>query len=183
MNLVNIATEFGLILERQAKKFDIEQFALYGSFARKEKNTRDIDIILIHHNPAFDSFDKLIKSANNNLETNLEAFSLFQEQLIKHGHAPFPDLSKIPMIRQALEEKTLGVTYLDSKFFSDPIYQEEIIARNNDKEFFLNIFNDALLWNQETSRFDIPITREYIIPENVHRIIRAYQERETVEKI
>lgn len=159
MDFDKISKDFATYVQDRAFIYGITDLALYGSVARKSSKPNDIDFLLVHQNPAFESIEKSKHSTKE--FPLLRQFRILNEELKTFGYPSLDDLLEINSCKEAIISGKLRVVYLRNDFFKDEDYAKEVILRNEDPLFFENVFRDALLWDSKTNAFSLPFLNKY----------------------
>lgn len=167
---IDVAKDFAKMVY-PIKELKIKDLLLYGSTSRREKNPRDLDLLIIHSNPTIDKF--LIKSKDKKIN-DLQKLSIINGLL-----GPKINLEKKfknTEILKLINQNLLNINYLNSKFFKDVEYQNwwnginkkfhdpNIKKGGRTSESFLkHIFEQGKLWNQKTKEYDLSYNKKYLL--------------------
>jgi len=171
IKLIEIAEEFGRIIWPIKKDLQVNDLILYGSLAYEAKKPKDVDIMVIHHNPILDKLEIMIKE--NKFITDQEVFS-FLTKSIKNFN--LRDIIRETSIEEAIKKGKFHTVYINSTFFYDPEYQKKWrimhSAKNKDinktkkwgnERFEETALRFGLLWNPQTKKYDLPANLKYKI--------------------
>lgn len=159
MNHKIVSKEFGKYCHSNSSVYDILDIVLFGSVAKDSSNPKDVDIMLIHNNPAFEKVQRM--HGNDGCMNDIQRFELLDEILQKYNYPSVKNIMGNEIIREAISRNLLNLRYLHKNFFHDNNYFSDEILKNFDQNFFNNIFEYALLWNPSTENYDIPIKTKY----------------------
>lgn len=166
MDLKITAIKFASYVHKYKLPGHIDEIVLYGSLAKGATDPNDIDILLLHHNPILEEIQRL--RGNDNCKNDYERYGLVSRKLKEKGYPSIDGLLEIPECNEAIGKGLLNVIYLHLLFFRDLEYRKMAINSNNDPNFFSNIFNSGLLWNDEKKEFDTPIANKYQLPNQIN---------------
>jgi predicted nucleotidyltransferase len=165
MELIKIAEKFGKCIHENKMKFDVDDCFLYGSLAKQNgQQPKDIDIMILHHNPVLEIVRKM--RGKDNYNNPMERFGAISEKLSNNGYCSLDFLIKTSECYDALKQGLFDITYLHLDFLIDSKYREMFSAENKDPKFAEDIFSYGLAWNPKTEKFDTPVLRRYFLPEN-----------------
>lgn len=161
---ISAAEELGERLSKSKEKLCIEDIMLFGSTVRGEENPRDLDMLMIHSSPELERFQ--IEYQDREVKDTEKLIALVQ---MLHGKV---DLFKVLAGTKAMsliEQGLFNLGYMGTEFFTSPRYRGQWNARNRkihgfDDEvinFASNIFNEGMLFNWETGRYDTPAKEKY----------------------
>lgn len=173
MDLYKAVNEFAKYMHPKLNTFDCDDLVLFGSLARNSKTPNDIDLMIIHHNPALDKLEeaRLEKKING----DYHGFVYANELLKTHGYPSIEGIALIPSCREALHNGVLGLTYLNNKFFTDENYKNLMTSKSTDPNFYHNVFKTGFLWNPASQKFNIRATEKYPLPEMVEEKQSVYR--------
>ncbi len=159
MNHKIVSREVGKYCHSNSSVYDILDTVLFGSVAKNSSNPKDVDIMLIHNNPAFEKVQKMHDS--DGCKDDIQRFELLDKILQEHNYPSVKNIMGNEVIRGAISKNLLNLRYLHKNFFHDKNYFSDEISKNFDPNFFNDIFEHALLWNPSTENYDTPIKTKY----------------------
>tara|TARA_Y100000310_G_scaffold129828_1_gene128990 strand:+ start:2516 stop:3067 length:552 start_codon:yes stop_codon:yes gene_type:complete len=164
MDMGKLAVEFAKETLPYWENLRIKDVALFGSLARKIKGSfsrepGDADTLLFHSsNPFLESYEGELQRRKD--LSDREKYVLLSQEFELQG-IDLSALLRNPIIAEGIAHEKLQVHCLDVRFFSDEMYKQKMIALNTDPCFYQNIFVDALLFDPETSKFDVCVDQKY----------------------
>jgi predicted nucleotidyltransferase len=164
MDMEKLAVEFAKETLPYWENLQIQDIALFGSLARKvrgisSREPRDVDTLLFHSsNPFLESYELELQRRKD--LTDGEKYALLSQEFELQG-IDLPALLRNPIIAEGIACEKLQVHCLDTRFFSDEMYKQKMVALNTDPCFYKNLFTDALLFDPETSEFNAHLDQKY----------------------
>ena len=171
MNHISVSKEVGKYCHSNRNVYDILDTVLFGSVAKNIPNPKDVDILVIHNNSAFDKVQKI--HDNDGCVDDIQRFQLLDKILQEHDYPSVKGVMSNNVIADAISRNLLNLRYLHKNFFHDTNYFADEISRNMDPKFFDNLFDYGLLWNPDSERYDIPINKKYSLLKNEHYKAKA----------
>lgn len=162
MDLKSVAVKFAEFLYPSINKLDIDEIVLYGSIAKGSSSPNDIDIMFLHRNPVLEKMQQI--RGNDNCANDFERYSLLIRELTQAGYPLITGLLNIKECTEAIRQGKLNTIYLHQKFFTCQEYRNTAISSNKDPKFFEDVFKTALIWNNASRDFDIPLSSKYALP-------------------
>lgn len=176
--LMKTAEEFAKIFWSIKNKIKIEDIMIFGSLAYGKSNPNDIDALLLHYNPIFDSFQNFADRKDISATKKLIILDeLFKEQ----GGLTF--LFRDTSVEELVLKNKFNLKYMNILFFKDEKYRKLWVEKNRKniilqdpnklklrlpgEEFEHAIFRQGLLYNPKTQKYDIPATTKYSVPKEL----------------
>ena len=153
--LTQVAGEFAKMAWPLRKQVGLIDFMIYGSVVRKEKDPKDLDILIIHKNPELDKFQNMIKEKIFSSDT--EEF-LALEKILNINLSRIFQNSSIPLL---LSKGLLHTSYLNHTYFTNRSYRKRWDLQNLNPDFLKGILKEGMLWNSRTEKYDIPTLTRY----------------------
>lgn len=155
-DLIKTAEKFGRIIWPIKRILNVDDLMLFGGLVSRKPVTKDVDLLVIHHNPKFDLFEDSIKRMEyKSPEEALQAvYSLFNEEKLKERlNGTEPENLALQGLFQTI--------YMNNKYFQDGLYKRKWDSQNANPQFSRNIFRKGKLWNPRTQKYDIPAKTKY----------------------
>jgi len=158
-----VSREFAEFCYSIKQAYDINDTVLYGSMVMGKPHPNDIDLLLIHDNPAFRKMQSL--RGHDKCNNNTERVELLDKLLAENNYPPLKgQISSWPNIIQALSSEILSIYFLGIDFSRD---RESFIKAKSlfpDPTFFKNhLFKYGLIWNPKSKDYDIPMASRYTL--------------------
>jgi predicted nucleotidyltransferase len=160
-----ISKEFAEFCYSRKQTYGIQNIVLYGSLAMGKQNPNDIDVMLIHSNPAFEKMQLL--RGQDKCRNDIERVNLLDKLLADNGYPSFKDqINSSPNILQAIALEVLDINFLGADFSRDKASFIKAKSLFPDPTFFKDhLFKHGLIWNPESKDYDIPMASRYTLIE------------------
>ncbi len=158
---LNAAEELAEIIWPIKEKLGIVDLILRGSVARRVPTPVDLDMVIIHNNPGLDVYQGLLR--NKRFKSDREAFYNLKEHL---KEIDLIKLLKGAKVDELISKELFHTSYMNISYFTDNNYRRKWNSENN-FDFPQIIFNEGLLWNPSTKKYDIPALKKYTLPSKV----------------
>ena len=150
-----ISRDFANLVWPHREEVNLEDIMLYGSVAKKAPNPKDIDLMLIHHNPLLDLFvETALRKDIQDYEKLIKLKKLFKGKL----DLGFLDGTNVERI---VRGNKLNLNYINKEYFSNPEYRKKWNSINRDPNFIRDIIEYGLLWNPDSREYDLSASKKY----------------------
>lgn len=128
---------------------------LYGRPISPEKEVLDLDLVILHENPGFDTFQDLMR--NKRYRTSVEAFNDIK-RLVKE--VDLVNLLKGTSIEELIKKSLFHTSYMNTNYFTNANYRKRWDNQNN-PGFAQAALSEGLLWDPQTKDYSIRACNKY----------------------